>query len=212
MEWALDGEPNSAGPNSITMTAALATDDLPGAVAYYFECVSGDGNDSDWTTSRTYVDTGLIAGNEYGYTVRARDISLNETVASSIGYATPDIVLAPTPSVPDINDAQQLAQSAGSGKYNWYHRLIVTALPDDLTGRPLYYNFVDTSYGVFSSGWSVAPVAAGGAVTYDALVKLNSYTGQECTWRLDVSFNADGSNSSSSSTVTIYEMQNDGFY
>ncbi|MCK4752260.1 MAG: S8 family serine peptidase [Planctomycetes bacterium] len=205
MQWATGGEPGSDSPTSIIMTAATATDDSGGAVEYYFQCVSGGGNDSGWITGTTYADGGLTTGVEYGYRVKARDDSFNETAVSSTGLATPRQAF-------NISSALQLTLTIGGGKFNWYHRITVDALPDDGSGMPLYYRFVDVSFGTFSSAWSIDPVAAGSAITYDALVKLNSYTGQECTWRVDISHNADGSDSTSSTTVTILENQNDGTY
>ena len=73
-------------PTTITLTATPATDDS--AVEYLFDCVSGDGADSDWQSSNVYVDTGLTPGTSYGYTVRARDLSsgTNMTAASSTSF------------------------------------------------------------------------------------------------------------------------------
>lgn len=72
-----------ASDSSVELVAFTATDD--NAVEYYFTAVSGGGNDSGWQSSTVYVDTGLAADTEYGYTVKARDLSLNtnETASSS---------------------------------------------------------------------------------------------------------------------------------
>ncbi len=70
---AFSSAPVVVGNNSITMTAALATD-LNG-VEYYFTCTAGGGHDSGWQTSRTYTDTGLTPGALYSYTVTVRDLA-----------------------------------------------------------------------------------------------------------------------------------------
>ena len=77
-------------PTTITLTATPATDDS--AVEYLFDCVSGDGADSEWQSSNVYVDTGLTPGTSYGYTVRARDLSsgTNMTAASSTSFINTD--------------------------------------------------------------------------------------------------------------------------
>ena len=82
LTWA--SPPAAAGPTSILMTAATATD--PSGLEYYFEETSGNagGDDSGWQDSPTYVDTGLEPGTEYSYICSARDKSpsQNETTAS----------------------------------------------------------------------------------------------------------------------------------
>ncbi|MGB6223351.1 MAG: hypothetical protein WBG04_20145, partial [Haloferula sp.] len=70
---------------SITMTAITASD--PSGVEYYFECVSGGGNDGDWQNDTTYVDSGLLPDTEYGYRVRARDKSSNQNVTGNSATA-----------------------------------------------------------------------------------------------------------------------------
>lgn len=77
-----DGVPE-VSPISVMLTATTATDDS--SVEYLFTCTSGDGNDSGWQSSPVYVDTGLVPGSNYSYTVTARDTSLamNSTAASS---------------------------------------------------------------------------------------------------------------------------------
>lgn len=86
MTWAT--VPYATGSASISMTAATASD--PSGVEYYFECVSGGGNDSGWQDSTTYEDTGLTPDTTYTYRVKARDKSsnLNETAYSGNASAT----------------------------------------------------------------------------------------------------------------------------
>ena len=80
--------PQALDSTTISMTASTASD--PSGVEYYFTCVSGNGHDSDWQTSPSYVDSGLAANTEYTYTVKARDLSVNqnETGVSTAASAT----------------------------------------------------------------------------------------------------------------------------
>ena len=98
MEWLT--LPHGTGTSSISMTAATASDDM-NDVEYYFVCTSGGGNDSEWQSNSTYVDTGLVPGTLYTYKVQARDTSpnLNETAFSSekSAIAGPPDTTAPTP-------------------------------------------------------------------------------------------------------------------
>ncbi len=58
------------------MTAKTAFDVwCGGAVKYYFECVSGDCDDSGWQEDPNYENSNLVPGAECGYKVRARDAS-----------------------------------------------------------------------------------------------------------------------------------------
>ncbi len=75
--------PQTVGATAVWMTASEATD--PSGVQYYFTCTSGGGHDSGWQLERTYMDTGLAPETTYTYTVKARDLSVNqnETASSS---------------------------------------------------------------------------------------------------------------------------------
>lgn len=90
MTWAV--QPYGTDYDSITMTATTATDSY--GVQYYFTCTSGNGHDSGWQDSPTYIDYSLPAKITptaiYTYTVKARDKSANynQTTASSAASAT----------------------------------------------------------------------------------------------------------------------------
>jgi hypothetical protein len=82
--------PAPLSSSSMTMTAILATDD-ESDVEYFFdydEAVGGGGHDSAWQSSRTYVDTGLLANLPQSYRVKARDIAGNETAYSGFESAS----------------------------------------------------------------------------------------------------------------------------
>ncbi|MEM7390809.1 MAG: Ig-like domain-containing protein [Verrucomicrobiota bacterium] len=74
--------PYQSGPGAIRMTAQGGFE--ASGVEYAFTSVSGGGNHSGWQDSPTYTDTGLIQGQSYTYTVKARDKSAarNQTAES----------------------------------------------------------------------------------------------------------------------------------
>ena len=90
--------PAAASSDTITMTAAQATD-ISG-VEYYFTNTAGGGNNSGWQDSRYYADTGLTPETSYTYTVTARDKSINQntTDASTAASAT----TPPEPAPPSV--------------------------------------------------------------------------------------------------------------
>ena len=86
---AFEVEPYSVGPDMITMTAVVGTDDS-GIVEYYFDeiTVVAEGLDSGWQSENIYTITGLESGTTYSYTVKMRDKFGNETNASEPVSAT----------------------------------------------------------------------------------------------------------------------------
>ncbi len=94
--------PVASGASSIKMAAAFASD-ASGGVEYYFECTSGNCNDSGWQTSNVYEDTGLVMGSTYTYRFKVRDTSSNqnETAWSEEVNASP------------------IDEQAGGFTYNW---------------------------------------------------------------------------------------------
>jgi hypothetical protein len=93
MTWAV--VPYAIDNQTISMTATTATDQS--GVEYYFECVSGSGNNSDWQDSPEYEDIGLSPGSTCSYRVQARDksASQNTTGFSSTESATTDSTALP---------------------------------------------------------------------------------------------------------------------
>lgn len=72
--------------DTITMTAVMAVDENT-PVEYQFDETTGNGNDSEWQSSRTYTDTGLSANTLHTYRVRSRD-GLGNIGSYSIGEST----------------------------------------------------------------------------------------------------------------------------
>ncbi len=88
-EW--ETEPYLTSGTSISMTAEAAFDAWGWDVEYYFECIdTGNCHDSGWQKSRTYTDTGLTQGVEYGYRVKTRDAIGNESGWSQVRYSGVD--------------------------------------------------------------------------------------------------------------------------
>ncbi|MCX6879417.1 MAG: hypothetical protein NTW21_37285 [Verrucomicrobia bacterium] len=78
--------PAWAGPGSVTMTATTATDAWSPPVLYFFENTINSAN-SGWISGTAWTDTGLTAGTLYGYRVKARDATGNETAWSGVASA-----------------------------------------------------------------------------------------------------------------------------
>lgn len=95
--WA--SSPAALSSTSITMTASSASDSS--GIEYYFQCTAGNGHDSGWQESATYIDTGLGLNTQYTYRVKARDKSANqnETNYSQTASAT-TLSQIPYPTIP----------------------------------------------------------------------------------------------------------------
>jgi parallel beta-helix repeat protein len=123
-EW--DIEPDMRTSTSVSMVAEVASDAWGSEVEYYFDCVTPGGHDSGWQRSPLYTDIGLIAGQGYGYRVRARDGSPripddgtgergNKTEWSEIRYAGIDTIPpAPPPRIEtmDANSPTSITMTA----------------------------------------------------------------------------------------------------
>lgn len=120
--------PNAVNSGIITMTAATASDFA--GVEYYFDCITGNGHDSDWQDSAVYTDTGLDASTEYGYRVKARDKSpqQNETQWSSSAYT---VTLDPTVIYPPVA--------------YWTFNETGGTIAHDITGNPFLQGAVQNS-------------------------------------------------------------------
>jgi parallel beta-helix repeat protein len=71
MTWAI--EPQATSRTAITMTAIIAASTDGSSVEYYFKSNSLGGHDSGWQVEPNYTDTGLDAGTQYSYMVKARN-------------------------------------------------------------------------------------------------------------------------------------------
>jgi len=141
--------PTANGEQSISMMASAASDST--WVEYYFTNTSDNGHNSDWQSSRRYVDTGLSANTQYTYTVKARDYSpaKNITAPSKPVSATTNIKDTSHPE-PD-NMSMKVAPIANSPSTIYMEANTAT----DLSG--VEYNFVCTTEGGHNSGWQDDP-------------------------------------------------------
>ena len=149
MQWAIPPAP--ATESSVTMTAETATDNSGGLVWYEFQETTGNpgGTSSGWQTSPVYTDTGLQAGSQYCYMVRARDESSNTTgwspveCVSNVGdinAPSPAPIILPAVSNNtngrDVNTAsEQFQWDPDIWEWDWWQKIVVdvTGIIDDNT-------------------------------------------------------------------------------
>lgn len=83
MTWSV--APEAKSRSSVHMTATTATDDTS-SVQYYFACTSGGVAcvDSGWVNSPDFTLNGLAANSSYSFTVKARDLTGNQTNPSAL--------------------------------------------------------------------------------------------------------------------------------
>ena len=158
-EWKIEPYPlwSPEHPNSISMAARTASDAWDfwvGNVQYYFDCVYGDCNDSGWQNDPNYIDPNLVVGVEYGYRVRASDVSEpnNKTEWSLIRYA----VVGEVPPPPEDHDTPKpdpmtwasVPTATGSTS------ITMTATTADDNTPPVEYYFEDVNSDVNSGWWS----------------------------------------------------------
>ncbi len=142
--------PASNSQTTVSMTATQAFDNSGQPVQYYFKCVSGGGHDRDWSTDRTYTDTGLAPNVEYGYKVKARDITDHNTAWSFPVYAVTGEDTTP----PSPNPMQWYYPPSSSGPTS----ITMTAVTaTDNYGGAVEYFFERYSGGpVVNSGWQAS--------------------------------------------------------
>jgi parallel beta-helix repeat protein len=148
MTWAI--EPQATSKTAIAMTAIVATSTDHSDVEYYFKSNSPGGHDSGWQAEPNYTDTGLAAGTQYSYMVKARNTgNLMETAYSNPRVATtfPADTTAPSP-----NPA---AWKTAPYRYSASSVRMVAATASDESG--VEYYFACTSNPAYSSGWQDSP-------------------------------------------------------
>jgi predicted outer membrane repeat protein len=157
MTWAI--APNSIGATTIYMVATRAYDNASGPfVEYYFDCIFGGGPDRGWNPNRTYRATGLSRGVEYGYRVKARDISANqnETDWSVIGYAVAGEDVTPPLTDPNAPNPYKSTWALSPTCYSGTSMYMIATTATDESG--VEYYFECTAGGGNDSGWQSSPV------------------------------------------------------
>ncbi len=151
----------TAGVNSVT----LEWQEVKGATKYYvYSRLNGKYTPQAIVTDTTYTVTGLVAGTEYGFVVRAYvDGVLTPFTSDDIVYATPVADSAPVPTKPVVTaEAGERSVSltwnavSGAAKYYVYSRLdgkytgeaVVTDTSYTVTGLTagVEYGFVVRAY------------------------------------------------------------------
>lgn len=149
MTWVV--EPQATSRTTIEMTAIVATSTDDSSVEYYFKCNSIGGHDSGWQTEPNYTDTGLAAGTEFSYTVKARNTgNLMETRYSNPGLATtfPPDTTPPSPNPATWKNAPYRTSATSV-------TMVATTASDE---SGVEYYFACTSNPALSSGWQDSPV------------------------------------------------------
>lgn len=134
--------PSSTVAGSVSMRAAVATDDAGADVQYQVQCtVGGTGcATSPWQSGRDFTLTGLTPGAQYSYVVKARDTFGNETNPST---ATTVTVLAPP--APVANRRPVANADIVSVKKNTFSSIPVLANDFDPDRDPLSVTTVTNS-------------------------------------------------------------------
>jgi hypothetical protein len=158
------------------MVATTASD--TNGVEYYFTCVAGGGHNSGWQASPTYEDTGLDDRTQYGYTVKARDLSINYNVTdvSVVGWATTQ---DGTPPAPDPMTWATVPYATGSSSI-----AMVATTATDPNGVQYYFENVTITDGTHDSGWQDSPF-------YEdtGLIELMEYTYTVMARDLSINYN-----------------------
>ena len=196
MTWAI--EPHSTGSTSISMTATTAT--CPSCVEYYFTCIAGGGHDSGSQAEPNYIDTGLLPGTTYTYTVKARNMSTNHTETTDsepVSATTEADTASPSPNpmtwatAPHPIDGNSISMTATTAT--------------DVSGVEYYFKCV--SGGGHDSGWQA------GSTYTDTTLGPGTYSYQVSACDTSPAHNQTGWSAevfaTISSTIPLYEFNAD---
>jgi len=161
-----DGDPPAPAPNfvfgpglvddtTISMVWSSSVDATPPVTYYVEEMTNSPGaDDSGWTTSTTYTDEGLAAGDTLCYRVLAQDALGNQTA-----WSDSQCVITPPP---DPGDTEPPHPDPGflAGPVALDHATVrmISDLAIDDDSPPVYYQFVELTgnEGGTTSGWQTS--------------------------------------------------------
>lgn len=150
MTWAM--APRSASLTSIKMIATAAIDNSGSAIKYEFQCVSGGGHGRLLTdpncASTSFTDSGLTAGVQYGYRVRAWDGNNNHTEWSFVGYA-----VAGEDSAPPVPNPMTWTASGAPKALDSNTASMTASTATDISGVEYYFEETTGHHGGTNSGW-----------------------------------------------------------
>jgi parallel beta-helix repeat protein len=177
MTWAI--EPQATSRTTIAMTAIVATSTDDSSVEYYFKSNSLGGHDSGWQAGANYTDTGLAAGTEYSYMVKARNTgNLMETNYSNPGFATtfPPDTTPPSPNPATWKNAPYRYSETSV-------RMVATTASDE---SGVEYYFACTSNPAYSSDWQDSSIYQANSLpkgTYSFVVRVRDKSPNRNTTR-----------------------------
>ncbi|MFK7910539.1 MAG: hypothetical protein AB8F34_08040 [Akkermansiaceae bacterium] len=180
---------------SITMTATTAND-ISGPVEYYFKNTTNN-NVRDWSTSASWINTGLTTGASYSYQVKARDSLGFETAFSTSASAVPSTdTTPPTPSTMSFTTAPTALNSASI--------TMTAATATDASGVEYYFDC--TTSGGHDSGWQDSPT-----YTDTGLAPSNTYSYRVQARDKSSNQNTTGFSTPAPATTNPFEMHNASF-
>jgi hypothetical protein len=156
--------PTAVDDSTVTMSAVPGSD-ASGWVEYYFDCISGSGEDSGWVSFNKYIDAGLTPGSTATYAVRMRDRAGNVSAPSASASVT----------------AQ--TSSAGSASFAYGPigiadgQITMTAAKLTSPSGKVEYKFDRSSPTAASSGWRSSPswtqtgLSVGASFSYTVTVR-----------------------------------------
>ncbi len=173
MTWS--SVPAALNPTQVVMTATTAIDPSTPIQYYFTNTLNGDV--SDWITSTSWTNSGLLAETTYSYRVKARDAALNET-----GWSTPDADATTPEATPPAPSPMVFEVLPAAFDHT---RIVMTATNANDPSGGIEYYFENTTNGN-NSGWITGQVWTNTGLTlgsnYGYRVKARDVIGNQTDW------------------------------